>query len=315
MLALTDYLDMLRDEQRVDAYRRAIAACVKPGDYVIELGAGPGYFSVLAAQAGAARVDAVDVNPTVHLASRLAQANGVGDIVHAHQCDALQFDPGRRAQVILGDLRGVTPFFGRAVEVFISARQRLLDGGGQLIAQRDRLYCAPCRDPKNFADRVTRLTVPGVQLSTIMEVACDTPLRCQLKPDDLLATEQCCGVLDYRTVEQPSFSGEAAWSMTDDGEMRGIALWFETELTPEVRFSTRPGEPWTVYGQLFLPLRRPLVLDAGDHLSVTIRAVPAADNYLWQWSVRRSGARGIETTAQNSLAARVIDPRALKRLC
>jgi hypothetical protein len=97
--------------------------------------------------------------------------------------------------------------------------------------------------------------------------------------------------------------------------MRGVALWFDTELTPEVRFSTHPQGAWTVYGQLFLPLQRPLLLDPRDQLGVTVRAIPAGDNYLWEWSVRRSGTRGAEAVAHNSLAARVIDPRALKRLC
>lgn len=315
MLSLFDYLEMLRDARRVDAYRQAINATVKPGDHVIELGAGPGYFSVLAAQAGAARVDAVDVNPIVHLASRLAEANGVAGIVHVHQCDASQFDTHRKAQVIVGDLRGASPFLGRSIDVIISARERLLDAGGRLIARRDRLYCAPCREPKSFADRVTNVRVPGAELGPITDVACDTPLRWDLQPSDLLAGEQSYGVIDYETVTTAHFSGQAEWTIAESGLMGGIALWFETELTPEVRLSTSPYQRSTVYGQLFLPLRRPLVLDSGDHLVTSMRAIPAGQDYVWEWVVRRTGPRGAETISQNSLAARVIDPGALKPLC
>ena len=316
MHSLNDYLEMLRDRRRVTAHQQAIVSTVKPGDYVIELGAGPGYFSVLAALAGAARVDAVDLHPMVHLAPRLAEANGVGGIVQAHQCDATGFDPGERAQVIVGDLRGASPFFGRSVDVIISARRRLLDPeGGRLIAQCDRLYCAPCREPKGFADRVTRLNVPGVGLGPITEVAYHTPVRCDIQPGDLLAVEQRWGVLDYRTIDRADFSGQAAWTMGDGGRMEGIALWFESDLTSDVRFSAHPAEPSSVYGQLFLPLRPALVLEVGDHLDVTIRAIPAGDEYVWEWSARRSGASGTETIAQNSLPARIIDPRALKPLC
>lgn len=312
MLSLADYLEMLRDPRRVNAYRDAIAATVKPGDYVIELGAGFGYFSVLAAQAGAARVDAVDLHPVVHLAARLAKANGVGGIVHAHQCDAFQFDPGRKADVIIGDVRGASPFFGRSVDVVMSVRDRLLATSGQLISQRDHLYCAPCREPRGFAERVTRLSVGGADLTPIAELACDTPIRWHLEPEDLLADEQRWGVLDYGTIARTDFSGTAAWTIAGSGRMGGLALWFEAELTPHIRFSTSPRESSSVYGQLFLPLRRPLDLGEGDQLSVTLRAVPAGADYLWDWSVRRSSVSGTETIAQNSLAARVIDPGALK---
>ena len=312
MLSLADYLEMLGDPRRVNAYRDAIAATVKSGDYVIELGAGFGYFSMLAARAGAARVDAVDIHPLVHLAPRLADANGVGGVVHAHQCDVFQFDPGRKAQVIVGDVRGASPFFGRSVDLVMSARNRLLAPSGRLIAQRDHLYCAPCRAPKGFAERVTPLSVAGDDLTPIQEMAADTPVRWNLKPDDLLAAERCWGTLDYRTVTNADVSGGAAWTMAARGKMGGLALWFEAELTPDVRFSTSPRESSTVYGQLFLPLRRPIDLDDGDQLGVTIRAIPAGADYLWEWSVHGSFAGGTKAITQNSLGARVIDPRVLK---
>ena len=315
MLSLSDYLEMLRDPRRVNAYRDAIAATVKPGDYVIELGAGFGYFSMFAARAGAARVDAVDLHPLVHLASRLAEANGLADIVHAHQCDAFQFDPGRKAQVIIADVRGASPFFGRSVDLIMSVRDRLLASSGQLIAQRDHLYCAPCREPKGFAERVTRLSLPGADLTPIAELASDTPMRWNLRSEDLLAQEQRWGILDYRSVASAGFSGTASWTMDGAGRIGGVGLWFEAELTPDVRFSTSPREPSSVYGQLFLPLKRPIDFEDGDQLRVAIRAVPAGADYVWQWSAQRSAPRGTETISQNSLAARVIDPRVLERLC
>jgi len=312
MLSLADYLEMIGDPRRVNAYRDAIAATVKPGDYVIELGAGFGYFSMLAARAGAARVDAVDMHPLVHLAPRLADANGVGGIVHAHQCDAFQFDPGKKAQVIIGDVRGASPFFGRSVDLLMSARDRLLAPSGRMIAQRDHLYCAPCREPKGFAERLTRVNGTGDDLSPIEGLVRDTPIRWHVKPEELLAGEQCWGTLDYRTVASADCRGEAAWTIAGGGRMGGLALWFEMELTPDVRFSTSPRESSSVYGQLFLPLRRPLDLVDGDQLGVTIRAVPAGADYLWEWSVRGSFAGGTTAITQNSLGARVIDPRVLK---
>jgi protein arginine N-methyltransferase 1 len=76
---------MLADERRCIAFRRAIERVVRPGDVVMEAGAGTGLLSFFAATRARA-VYAVEADPGVaELGTRLVELNGVADRVTYRQ--------------------------------------------------------------------------------------------------------------------------------------------------------------------------------------------------------------------------------------
>ena len=83
---------MIRDRVRTEAFRRAIDSVVRRGDIVLDVGAGSGILSVFAAQAGAARVYAVERTTIAVLAQELAAANGVAETVRVIQGDVIGLD-------------------------------------------------------------------------------------------------------------------------------------------------------------------------------------------------------------------------------
>ena len=90
MYSLFDYGEMLADTRRCEAYSKAISASVRPGDTVLEIGCGPGLFSLLACRAGARKVYAIDSEEIVHHARELAVDNGFAD-----RMEFLHSDSGR----------------------------------------------------------------------------------------------------------------------------------------------------------------------------------------------------------------------------
>jgi predicted RNA methylase len=102
----TDYPYLcLVDRRRTLAFRDAIRAVVRRGDVVVEVGAGTGILSLFAADAGAARVHAVEIDPV--LARTLRQtvsANGLDHVVEVVEGDALTVELPTDVDVVIGEL-------------------------------------------------------------------------------------------------------------------------------------------------------------------------------------------------------------------
>jgi type I protein arginine methyltransferase len=315
--SLADYLWMLADDTRAAAYGAAIRAVVRPGDRVLEVGAGFGFFSVLAARAGAGHVDAVETNPVVHLGHRLAAANHCSDRITFHHADVERLTLTGRADVVIADLRGPTPFAGRSLAAMIDVRRRLLREGGAIIPLTDTVFVAPSRVPAAIRRDLHRaFGRDGIVMSPIERVIADTPYRCPIDPAELLAEGRPWLRIDYRTIDRADADGGAEWIFADAATVAGLAIWFETELAKDVGFSSAPGSPALVYRQIYLPLREEIAVGRGERLRVHLSLRLALDDYIWAWTVWITPAghgREREVLRQNSLAEGILDPSRLHR--
>ncbi len=101
----SDFVYMcLRDRKRTEAFQKAINEVVKPGDNVIEIGAGSGILSLFACTAGAARVTAVEIDPALaDLVATSARDNGFGDRLSVLSGDGQDVDLPE-ADVVIAEL-------------------------------------------------------------------------------------------------------------------------------------------------------------------------------------------------------------------
>ncbi len=310
---------MFADEARSRAYLAAIERTVTPGSVVVEIGTGVGYFAVAACRAGARRVYAIETNPAIELAARVAADNGCADLITFINADSRTVTLPEHGDVLLSDLGGRVPLYGEHIATIVDARRRLLRPGATLIRRADTIWAAPCIAPEQWRrDHVlSGQTIYGIDRRAILERVRSNFIGCRLERGDLLADGAQWASLDYATVESPNVSGAGGWSMGSVAAADGIVVWFDGDFAPGISLSSSPAAPRTLYGQLFFPFARTLALSPGDRLDVELRAHSKKNDYVWEWnSTLTPAASGRPSIAfrQSNLAAQLVSLDHLRTL-
>ena len=311
---------MIADRTRMDAYTAALEAVVRPGAVVLDLGAGPGIFALLACRLGARHVHALEPDTVIELARTLASAHDCQDRITFHQALSTRVDLPEPADVVVSDLRSVLPLFEHHIPSLVDVRERLLAPGGVLVPRTDTVWVALARAPELYRPfrepwAENRL---GLDLTAGREPAVNRWVRVDAPADCLLAGPRLWARLDYATVGDPDVSGTLVWTMERSGTAHGLLAWFDAELAPGIGFSTAPGGPGTVYGQAFFPLAEPVALAEGDSVEVELRADLVGDDYMWRWNtvVREGGGLGPQVKArfaQSTFLGGVLSPAGLRK--
>src|SRR5262249_50067578 len=141
---------MLAHRARTEAYASAIARAVKPGDVVVEIGCGPGLFSILACRAGARSVYALESNDSIAFARELIKANHCDDRIQVLYGSSRRIRLPEPANVVISDIRGSLPLMADAVASIDDARKRFLAPEGRMIPTIDRIYAAIASVPEYY---------------------------------------------------------------------------------------------------------------------------------------------------------------------
>jgi type I protein arginine methyltransferase len=316
MYTLRDYGNMVSDERRVELYARALRGAVKPGSVVLDIGTGAGVLAMIAARLGARRVFAIEPSDVIELAREIAAQNGLDGRIEFMQGVSTSVELPERADVVVAEIHGILPLFGRSVATWIDARDRLLAPGGTMIPARETVFASVVEAPALHSQLVAPWseTVLGLDMRRGRRHVVSQICRAEFTPGDLLAPAVAWTTLDYLRIQRTDVSSRIVLEASRAGSAHGLGLWFESDLADGVRMTNAPGEPPLIFGNAYLPWPEPVEVSAGDVIEVEIAASPLDDRYLWRWDSRVS-SKGSERACfrQSQFDAVVIVPEKLKR--
>ena len=286
-LIVDDHRAYLSDPVRVDAFARAIAATVRAGDVVVDLGSGTGILGLLACRAGARRVYALETNGMIEIGRALARANGFADrfvFIQRHSTDAVLPEP---ADALVADMVGGMGFEVGIFAIYLDAR-RFMKPTGRMVPRSVTLVAAPVEEAA-ISKEVHFWNAPlaGFDMAPVLKWAANTGYPRLLPVESLLSDESIQATYDP-SVEQSMLRLKGEVIVARKGTMHGIGGWFDAELAPGVRLTNAPRASIRLNRRnVFFPLERAAPVEPGDRVGIHIRIRPYDSVVGWDVTIRR----------------------------
>jgi protein arginine N-methyltransferase 1 len=253
---------MLMDKNRCDVYQDAIQRTVKPGDVVVDLGAGTGLLSFFAVQAGARHVYAIEVSGIADVAAELIEANGFRDRITLIRENSKKVRLPERCNVLVTETLSSFCFDEEnIIEAIADARERFLKPGGHIIPQSADTFLVPFSSDSFGVGRLlaidpaNRSSFYDLDYRPLAEKLFNQRRHVRASGKPLLALSQpaLCYHVDFQKDTQNPGKTLVPFRIGDDGRLDGFLGWFEALLCEGVTLSNSPYLPITHWWQLYLP--------------------------------------------------------------
>ncbi len=286
---------LVLDKVRCDAYRDAIHRTVKPGNVVVDLGAGTGLLSFFALEAGARHVHAIEVSPIAKVAAELISANNFRDRITLHRKNSKNVRLPERCDVLLTETLSSFCFDQEnVIDIVADARQRFLKPGGLQIPVSADTFLLPF-----YSDDygVGRLVARGSGEKPAFYNLDYRPLANRLQkgfrlvpasgnPFVALSEPAHCHHIDFLNDTENPGKTFVPFLVSTSGRLDGFLGWFEAHLAEGVTLSNSPFLPLNHWWQLYLPVTGQPHFQAGQTLLLCLDPNIVAGEAEWSYAIQ-----------------------------
>lgn len=280
----------------MEPYARAIAQAVRPGDVVLDVGAGTGILGYLACRAGASRVHAIEPSDILELAREIAAANGLADRIVHRRLLSFDVDLPARADVAIVSMLSRFGVEDGILPSVLDLKARLLRPGARFVPAAVELWTAPVDIPEWYDVSVRSWLRPsdGGSYQPAAAAVVARTASTIVPAGALLGAPTSAARLEFATLDSPSLRCRVTHRVSRAGAVHAVAGWSEWTFSDGDVSGNRPGGSNT-WGQLLFPFDQPVSVAPGDRVELELdmdQISPAAQR--WAWTVRAtSGTKGI----------------------
>lgn len=278
------HFPMMNDHRRNEAYERAIVRAVArckaagPAPQVLDIGTGSGLLSMMAARAGAGRVDTCEmVELVADVAETIVARNGYADRIDVHRMKSTRLEVGvqmpRRADILVTEIFDVGLLGEFALPTLAHARQSLLAEGACIIPAGARAWMMPIESQEIYdIFRVRNDNACGFDLEPFNRYAKIGYHQLALSrySHRALAAPQPVFDFDFRQ-DIPERETVLHIEPTRNGTVHAWVFWFTLSLDDETEFDTGPYVPGTCWAQAVQHVPQPVAAVQG--VPLLVRAV------------------------------------------
>ena len=284
-LVVDEHRQYLADRPRINAFAKAIAEVVRPGQVVVDLASGTGILGLMACRAGAARVYSIEAGGMVEVAREAAKANGFADRVVFVKGFSTHVDLPEKVDVIIGDQIGNFGFNAGVIEHYSDARARFLKPEGITLPSRVDLWLMPVEAAELFGQVEFWNTAPaGFDFRSTRALAANTGYQVNLEASAGLGDPVALVSLDVNRATVAPVQCEASAGVKRSGVLHGIGGWFSAQLSPSVRMTNSPLDEKRINRrQIYFPIDRAVAVEEGD--TVRVRMMIRPGDLVVNWNV------------------------------
>ena len=273
------HIPMLNDTRRNDAFELAIRKAVEkegPDARILDIGAGSGLLSMMAARAGAANIVTCEKVPVIaETAQRVITLNGYEGQIRVVNKNSGQIVVGKdietRADILISEILSSDLLAENVLSTFEDAHARLLREGATIVP-RAATAVGCLAESEALSGYAFVGHVSGFDVSPFGALAAQRlPVHGAMTSWRRLSGDIDLLRIDLSAREHPAEIRKIPVPVLKDGVAVGIVQWMKVDLADEVTFSNHPDDPsnggWL---QVLHTFPQPIRVSAGEQLDVMV---------------------------------------------
>ncbi len=275
------HLSMLADHVRNDRFEKAIQHRVHTDSIVLDIGAGSGILSMMAARHGAKQVYACETSAHIaKVAQEIIAKNGFDKKIKLFQKKSTQIKPEEiveKPNLVVAEIFDAGLLGEMAIPTFRHAQKELVDKNCRIIPSKadviGKLLSAERSASVNPMKEISGFDLsPFDQFRVAKEYVSENLNKIS---HEFLSDEFPMLKYDFENLGEPvgeheSRQEEIEVDITSDGVLNGVAFWFNLHLTEDISLSSSPERLDNHWGQALFFFENSMQVIKGDKVKLSI---------------------------------------------